>query len=42
MTTQSDFIYGDFIDKEICDGLLEFWQRQEFLPVSAGESYSNE
>ena len=31
-----DFIWGDFIDTKICDGLLDFWQCQDILNVEDG------
>ena len=31
---RTDFVWGVFIDTKICDGLLEFWEQQRFLPVT--------
>ena len=36
---RTDFVWGEFIDTKICDGLLEFWEQQRFLPVTEGQVY---
>ena len=35
----TDFIWGRQIPDEICDGLLDFWVNQKFLPVTPGQVY---
>ena len=35
----TDFIWGRQIPDEICDGLLDFWVNQQFLPVTPGQVY---
>ena len=35
----SDFIWGDFIDESICDGLLHFWRHQQLLNPHEGQVY---
>ncbi len=36
---RTDFVWGRQIPDEICDGLLEFWENQRFLPVTPGQVY---
>ena len=36
---RTDFVWGRQIPDEICDGLLEFWDNQRFLPVTPGQVY---
>ena len=38
-TRDTNFIWGEKIDPEVCDGLLEFWDHQHFLPVTPGQVY---
>lgn len=33
----TDFIWGDFIDDSVVDGLLEFWHNQEILNTHEGQ-----
>jgi len=36
---RTDFIWGREIDPDICDGLMDFWDNQRFLPVTPGQVY---
>ena len=36
-----DFIWGDFIDTNICDALMLFWEKQDILPVTPGQVYEH-
>ena len=38
---RTDFIWGRQIPDPICDGLLEFWTHQKFLPVTPGQVYEH-
>ena len=36
----SDFIWGDYIDEEVIEGLYFFWHKQNFLEFHEGQVYS--
>jgi len=36
---RTDFVWGREIDHNICDGLMDFWDNQRFLPVTPGQVY---
>ena len=36
----SDFIWGDYIDDEVIEGLYFFWHNQNFLEFREGQVYT--
>ena len=36
----SDFIWGDFIDEKVIEGLYYFWHNQNFLEFHEGQVYT--